>query len=122
MKFKLPKCIKKSGKEAVQNFTLPASTVTSGDRLLLTDSTFSIQSRSSSVSLFKSKKRVMFIIEDYKFINDKLYTIQPKNQNTKELSVSIVTTTKKQHGTAKRLQRNKMHVKSRPTRYCRDQS
>ena len=103
MKLKLPKCIKKSRKESA----LSTSTLPSGDRLLLTDSTFSIQSLSSRLSLFKPKKRVMFIIQDYKFINDKFYNpTLVDNQRASETPVSFEPANKKQHCAAKRLQRN----------------
>ena len=119
MKLKLPKCIRKSRKESA----LSTTKFPSGDRLLLTDSTFSIQSQSSRVSLFKPKKRVMFIIQDYKFINDKFFTpILVDNQRASHTPVSFEPANKTKHCTAKRLQRNKIHVKSRPTRYCCDQS
>lgn len=51
-----------------------------GDQLLLTESTYSVMTNNNK--FFTPQKRVAYIINDYKYINDKTYNIQTPKPET----------------------------------------
>lgn len=102
MKIKLPKCLQLMKWKSKQ---------VSGDKLWLTDN--------------KTNKKVLFIINDYKFINDKHSISNSTNnetlfklkQNTFVSEPPLMDLNKKQINGVKRLQRNRLHVISKPIKF-----
>ncbi len=106
MKIKLPNFI-----NSIQIKAKQKTNKFSGDRLWLTESTFNIKSR------FNKKAKKMFIIDDYKFINDKTtkqFEIDSDNLfNLKTEFKHNQSNERKEKTIKKRLCRSQ-HVKSKP--------
>lgn len=133
---KLPKFIKSTQQSASKKKLI------GGDQLLLTESTYSVMSNNHK--FFTPQKRVAFVINDYKYINDK-YNIRtpateqapstPFNQDTSFTNLfqiktpmnptakmnfidSVASSPRYVKSSAKRLQRNRLqHVRAKPTNY-----
>jgi len=134
---KLPKFIKSTQQSAKKQ------KIIGGDQLLLTESTYSVMSNNK---FFTPQKRVAFVINDYKYINDKTYGLvtpqqtlsntsfktSPSITNLFQLKTPINKTNFldsvipscsspryiKSSASTKRLQRNRMqHVRSKPSNY-----
>jgi len=110
MKIKLPNFINPIQIKLKQK----CSKFSGGDRLWLTESTFNIQNRRDN----KTAKK-MFIIDDYKFINDKISTnlyqmkSEFKSNKINEISFSTRNNNNEHKPIKKRLHRSQ-HVKTRP--------
>jgi hypothetical protein len=103
MKIKLPNFI-----NTIQIKAKQKNNKFSGDRLWLTESTFNIKSR------FNKKAKKMFIIDDYKFINDKTTKqFEIDSNNLFNLKTELKHNQSNEKTIRKRLCRSQ-HVKSKP--------
>lgn len=103
MKIKLPNFI-----NTIQIKAKQKNNKFSGDRLWLTESTFNIKSR------FNKKTKKMFIIDDYKFINDKTTKqFEIDSNNLFNLKTEFKHYQSNEKTIKKRLCRSQ-HVKSKP--------
>jgi hypothetical protein len=79
---KLPKFIKSTQQSAKK------PKIIGGDQLLLTESTYSVMSNNK---FFTPQKRVAFVINDYKYINDKTYGLVTPQQQQQTSNSSFKT-------------------------------